>query len=294
MNNGRKRILITADDYGLCDSVNQAIEECIGAGSVRATCVMANMTAYSAVSTLRKKFPRVSIGIHWNLTQGRPVLSSSQIPTLIDSDGSFLSSSELKRRWWSEQVKQDELKAELRAQFDRVVRLAGPLDFWNTHQNIHVYPGLFQTFVNLGKDLRIPAMRCHRRITVPKGTSGLRYHMTHPQYWLKGQMIAWWSANAEKLGTLMPDGRLYAPGYDEPRTMLEAIISRLPWRKVKKAVEVVIHPATEVQEDLFGSLRESRVIEHQTFRNPGLAEHLRQQGIEPVSFEALTQARTLE
>ena len=38
-----QRLIITADDYGLCEQVNQAIEECLSAGTVRATCVMANM-----------------------------------------------------------------------------------------------------------------------------------------------------------------------------------------------------------------------------------------------------------
>jgi predicted glycoside hydrolase/deacetylase ChbG (UPF0249 family) len=38
-----RRVIVTADDYGMCDSVNQAIEACLHAGTVRATCVMINM-----------------------------------------------------------------------------------------------------------------------------------------------------------------------------------------------------------------------------------------------------------
>ena len=282
-----QRLIITADDYGLCESVNQAIEECLGAGAVRATCVMANMPAYRAAESLRRKFPQSSVGIHWNVTQGRPVLSPSQIPSLVDSDGSFLTPLKLRRRWWSGSVKLSELAAELRAQYDRLVEIMGPPDFWNTHQNSHVFPGLFQAFVKLGRDLQIPAMRCHRRLTTPRGASEMSYQLTHPQYWIKGKVISWWSSRAEMLGTAMPDARIYTPGYSEPETMIKDVVGRLPWNKVKTAVEIIIHPATVIDKDLFGGLTESRLLEYRAFRNPKLAQDLRLKGVELVGFETL-------
>ena len=229
----------------------------------------------------------MSIGIHWNLTQGRPILLGSRLPTLVDSNGSFFSPEQLRRRWRLRQVNENEIRAELKAQFDRLMDIAGPLDFWNTHQNSHVYPGLFQAFVNLGRELRIPAMRCHRRITIPRSTSELSYNLAHPQYWLKGQVIAWWSARAESRGTLMPDARVYTPGYIEPEGMISEVISRLPWSKVKNLVEVIIHPATAIDTDLFGSITESRLLEYRAFKNPALAQDLRRKGMELVGFEAL-------
>jgi predicted glycoside hydrolase/deacetylase ChbG (UPF0249 family) len=281
------RLIVTADDYGLCEPVNQAIEECLSAGTVRATCVMANMPAYRAAALLRKNFPLSSLGIHWNVTQGRPVLPSTQIPTLVNGDGSFLTPSELRRRWWSGGVKLTELHTELRAQFDRLVEIMGPLDFWNTHQNSHVFPGLFQAFVNFGRELEIPAMRSHRRLTTPRGASELSYYFSHPQYWIKGKVISWWSSRAERLGTAMPDARVYAPGYREPDAMIKDVAGRLRWNKVKTAAEIIIHPATAIDKDLFGGLTESRLLEYHAFKNPRLAEDLRGRGVELVGFETL-------
>ena len=77
-----QRLIITADDYGLCEPVNQAIEECLMPARVRATCVMANMPDYRAAESLRRKFPQSSLGIHWNVTQGKPVLPGEQLPSL--------------------------------------------------------------------------------------------------------------------------------------------------------------------------------------------------------------------
>jgi hypothetical protein len=85
----------------------------------------------------------------------------------------------------------------------------------------------------------------------------------------------------------MPDARIYAPGYQEPETMFKEVVSHIPWGRVKTAVEFVIHPATAINTDLFGSLTESRLLEYQTFKNPGLAENLRERGMDPVSFDVL-------
>ena len=41
-----KKLIFTADDYGMCETVNQAINECMAAGVVRAACAMANMPAF--------------------------------------------------------------------------------------------------------------------------------------------------------------------------------------------------------------------------------------------------------
>ena len=61
-----KKLIITADDYGMCDSVNRAIEECIAKKVVLSTNVMTNMECAADAATLREKYPYVSIGIHYN------------------------------------------------------------------------------------------------------------------------------------------------------------------------------------------------------------------------------------
>jgi predicted glycoside hydrolase/deacetylase ChbG (UPF0249 family) len=148
-----RRLIITADDYGMCDAVNDAIEECLVSGAVRATCVMMNMPVYNRAARLRQQFAQASVGIHWTLTQGRPVLPPSQVPTLVGNNGDFQPSSVLRRRWATGRVRLSEIKAELRAQVARFCDIAGKPDFWNTHQNFHVFPGLFKACVALGQEL---------------------------------------------------------------------------------------------------------------------------------------------
>ena len=287
-----KQIIITGDDYGLCAPVNQAIEECLSAGTMGATCVMTNMALYADAAGLRRQFPQRSIGIHWNITQGSPVLKPSAVPSLVGTDGLF--SRELRRRWLARQVSRAEIRAELRAQYERFVAIAGAADFWNTHQNSHVFPGLFQFFVAVGSELSIPAMRSHRRFTIPKGSGLTRYLLSHPDYWLKGQVIARWAAAAKARGTRMPDGRIYLPGHTADLTLLQEIAERLPWQKISGAVEWVVHPASSINDKLLGGLTESRLREYELLRRPELYGALRNLGLRCVSFAALASERASE
>ena len=281
-----KQLIITGDDYGLCAPVNEAIEECLSAGTMGATCVMVNMPACDEAATLRRKFPGKSIGLHWNITQGRPVLDPAAVPSLVDASGQFAAGT-LRRRWLAGRVEPKEIRAELEAQSKRFHKLAGAADFWNTHQNVHVFPGLFQLFVASGNEFKIPAMRSHVRFTLPARGSATRYHMLHPAYWLKGQIIRRWSDAARVAGTRMPDGRLYLPGYQPGNYTLSVLVERIPWPNVHAALELVIHPAKELDSKLFGGLTDSRLREYEAFRNPKLVSRLKQAGVRLVGFDAL-------
>jgi hypothetical protein len=151
-----------------------------------------------------------------------------------------------------------------------------------------VLPGLFQYCVGIGRQLGIPAMRCHRRITIPRDMSGFSYHISHPLYWLKGGIIAGWSRTAERRRVQMPDGRIYTPGYKTPSIVaLEDLVEQIPWPRIHRAVEVVVHPANRIDKGLFGSLTESRVGEYEVLRDANLADRLRRKGIFPAGFEAV-------
>ncbi|MEF3274182.1 MAG: ChbG/HpnK family deacetylase [Chloroflexus sp.] len=281
-----RQLIITADDYGLCPEVNRAIEECLAAGALRATCVMTNQQAYTDAAHLRQRFPHASVGIHWTLTFGRPAAPPAQIPDMLAADGRMWPAPEFRRRWLVGRIAPEQVRIELQAQYERFVAVAGQPDFWNTHQNIHVLPGLFTLVVEVARQAGIPAMRSHRRITAPRHGSSLRYHLTHPVYWLKGQIIARWVATAARQGMRMPAGVVSTPGCGPGKAAIEQIIPRVPWPNAAP-VELVVHPAIQVVPDMFGSLTESRLREYEVFRDPALVKRLTNAGVQTVGFEVL-------
>ena len=282
-----KRMIITADDYGMCKSTNDAIEACLAANTVQATCVMMNMSAFNDMASLKTRFPWASLGIHWTLTQGLPVLPVSQVPSLIGINGEFHPKSQFKSRWLSKKIEVDEINAELSAQFNRFFEVAGMPDFWCTHQDIHIFPGLFKTCVDIGVKLGIPAMRSHRRIVVSRNYTPTIYNISHPVFWLKSKMVAHWSVWAEALGMLMPDGQLQLRGYDMSLSGIEHALRRIQWNSDRKIVELTVHPATTIDEKLFSSLKMSRLYEYKIFSDPALKEFLISIGIQTVGYDSL-------
>lgn len=76
-----KQFIITVDDYGMCKVVDQAIDDCIDAGLLTSINVIVNMEDLESAKTVRRRYPNISIGMHWNVTKGHPI---SQCKTLVD------------------------------------------------------------------------------------------------------------------------------------------------------------------------------------------------------------------
>lgn len=280
----KRDIIITADDYGMCASVNEAIDECISLGTITSTNVMVNMPARRDAITFRTRHPGVALGLHWTLCQGDPVLPAASVPSLVGADGRFHSSRDLRQRWRNGLVRAEELEAELRAQYRRFVELAGAPDYWNTHENTHVYPGLFDLFVDVAASLEIPRMRCHRRHVVAKRGGAAAHLALHPVFALKGAVIGWYSRRAERRGMWMPRALISSAGFDK-YSEIEAILHGTR-PSPGRPLELVVHPATRPEPSVFGALVESRLAEYRTLRQRGLRQRLADAGIHLVTLRA--------
>ena len=131
-----KRIIVTADDYGMSRGVNDAIDEGIAKGLITSTNVMTNMAFYKEASKLRGT--NVSVGLHWTISAGKPVCKPEEIPSLVDENGNFFKYSEFRNRYRKGEIKDDDIIKELKAQYERFKEVCGEPDYWNTHQNTHV------------------------------------------------------------------------------------------------------------------------------------------------------------
>jgi len=83
-----KRVLIVnADDLGLTDGVTEGIVQAWRDGVVTSASAMINMEgAAERVAAVHRAHPELPIGLHVNITAGRPVLPPERVPTLVDRD----------------------------------------------------------------------------------------------------------------------------------------------------------------------------------------------------------------
>lgn len=279
-----KKLIITADDYGMCEAVNSAIEECVAAGVVLSTNVMTNMSCCEDASKLKDKFPGLSVGLHYNFTAGKPLSSADKVSSLIDSDGNFLSYNKIREVCKNKAYNYEHVKTEMIAQYKRYIEICGEPDYWNTHQNVHVYPDLYPVFRDISLELGIKKMRSHQRIFVPSSTGksdkSLKWTITNP---VKCRMLDSWQKKSGNMGIKSPDGILVRMN-EADKLDLPYLLKNIKW-KHNGTAELIIHPSVTPDCEFFGGITEGRVKEYKTFSDSSVKKLAEENGIMLVNFE---------
>ena len=280
-----KKLIITADDYGMSRAVNDAIDAGIEAGLITSTNVMTNMPLYKEAVKLKGK-AGLSVGIHWVLACGNSILPANEIPTLVDSDGMFYPYPEFRRRLRRGMISFDDIKRELIAQYNLYYELMGQPDYWNTHQNTHVDFGIYRLFVETAAELGINKMRSHQRIYVkgsdPSQKEPLRWRLVEP---IKSRMLNAWQKNAHRKGIASPNGLIVCLNKEDVKRPAYAF-ANIAWKK-NGVGEYVIHPATENDSPYFGRIVEQRIKEYEMFTSAELHRIFEENQIELVSYESI-------
>lgn len=140
-------VVLCADDFGMTDGVSRAILALAGQGCISATSAMTNLPAWRrnapALKILRQ---RIGIGLHLNLTTGRPL---GAMPALV-ADGAFPPLNILLRQALTQNLPLPEIRREIECQLDAFEEEQGrPPDFLDGHQHVHVLPGIRRTLLEV-------------------------------------------------------------------------------------------------------------------------------------------------
>lgn len=278
-----KKLIITADDYGMCEAVNKAIEECVKSEIVLSTNVMTNMSCCEEAAHLKDKFPLLSVGVHFNFTAGTPLSSADKVSSLIDSDGKFLSYNKIREACKNNKYKYEHIITEMTAQYKRYLEICGEPEYWNTHQNVHVYPDLYPVFRDAAIEFGINKMRSHQRIFVPASTGksdkSLKWTLTNP---IKCRMLDSWQKKSRQLGVISPDGILVRMN-ETDKLNLPYLLKNIRW-KGNNVAELIIHPSVTPDCEYFGGITDGRVKEYKTFSDLSVKKIAEENGIKLVNF----------
>lgn len=128
-------LILNADDYGRTPEISRGIRRAHFQGIVSTTTVMINIpSAISDVQTALKNTPSLGMGVHLNLTYGRPTVRSDQVSSLIGEDGFFLSRDHLLNNL--DAVLSDHIELEWRAQIESFLQAGATLDHLDSHHHI--------------------------------------------------------------------------------------------------------------------------------------------------------------
>lgn len=156
---------IIVDDFGYSHEVNLLVQEGFRVGAIDGAALMVNRPGTDEALVYARNSTKL-IGLHLNITEGKPMLPVSQVPTLVDASGSFFHWPTLIRRLISGSVKQAELLAETEAQLKLFANRRQP-DFFNSHHHVHLFPDLFAPLADLAADFGIKRIRAPRSMWWP-------------------------------------------------------------------------------------------------------------------------------
>ena len=135
------KLLVVADDLGYCHQRDRGIIELLTDGIVdMASFMVTGMSAEHSAPMVEGFVDK--IGLHFNITEGKPMSETSKVASLLDQQGIFHNKEEIRKRAVNGEIKGDHVREELTTQikqfwklFNRVpIRIDG-------HQHAHTVQG---------------------------------------------------------------------------------------------------------------------------------------------------------
>ncbi|MCA9063487.1 MAG: ChbG/HpnK family deacetylase [Planctomycetaceae bacterium] len=151
---------INADDFGMSASINRAILRCFEQRLITSATLMANMQAFEDACRLTLASGLDGkIGVHLNLTEGRPLLAETErCRELCDENGRF----RRHRPWLLSRTARKLAESELTAQIRQCREHGIQVTHADSHQHVHNEPALLAVFCRVVRTAGIPELRCAR------------------------------------------------------------------------------------------------------------------------------------
>ncbi len=235
-----KQLIITADDFGAAREVNEAVEAAHLGGVLTAASLMVAAPAAADAVIRARRMPRLRVGLHLVLVDGRPALPASAVSELVDQNGMFRTDlAAFGARIAFSARARAQVAAEIHAQFQAFDATGLALDHCNAHLHFHLHPVVGGLIADIGarhglRAARVPLEPSHvlRRVE-PHRRQASELLTTPFALLLRRRFRAAGLLVADHVWGLRWSGQF-------TRQRLGALIRRLP----AGLSEIYLHPAT--------------------------------------------------
>jgi chitin disaccharide deacetylase len=278
------RLVVNADDFGLSESVNEGILFAHRRGIVTATSLMAVGRAFDHAIDCCRSAPGLDVGVHLTLVAERPLRPGS---SLAGPNGRFpAGAGALLRRYLTGGIKLSEVRAEWSTQIERVLKQGVAVSHLDSHQHVHVLPGLAEICLELAARFGIPFVRipCERlALDRPPSLHGL-----NRLFGAASLRVAWALARLTGAGPTNRPPLQFLGFRDGGRLNLERLQRLIRELKPGGIYELMCHPGLSPDEPEIRSWGYEHEKELRALTHPSLRAEIAARGIRPCRFADLT------
>ncbi|MCF3947939.1 hopanoid biosynthesis-associated protein HpnK [Acidiphilium sp. AL] len=245
LNSSHSELIFSADDFGLSESVNEAVEIAHRDGVLtQASLMVAGPAAADAVARA-KRLPDLKVGLHLVLVDGDSVLGHRALPHITTPDGRF-GADQVARgfRYFFSPAARRELELEIRAQFEAFRATGLALHHADSHKHMHLHPTVAKLMIGTGRAFGLSRIRVPAEPPAVLAACGERPGLgSHALYrWssvLRRQVLQAGLASADHVFGIKWSGRMTG-------AKLRTLLVHLP----EGTSEIYFHPATRHDDGL--------------------------------------------
>lgn len=160
-----KKLIVSADDFGLTRGINRGIIKSFREGVVTSASLIANMPSFEHTVDLAKCNPDLVIGIHLNLLKGKPLQPVSRVPSLVNTNGIFYTLPEFIKRLFFRKIMFEEVENELKSQIEKILAADVKVTHLDSHRHFHIYPPILEVTIRLSHEYGINKIRHPRGVS---------------------------------------------------------------------------------------------------------------------------------
>jgi predicted glycoside hydrolase/deacetylase ChbG (UPF0249 family) len=282
-------LIINADDYGLCHSVNQSVQQLLAAGAVSSATLMTPCAWAREAALWSASNKHLDVGVHFTFTsewepyKWGPVTTSGNVSSLVTEEGYFPAGTKA----FEETADAGQVRLELISQLERALSFGMTPTHADNHMGSlyglatgrHFLAEVLEVCAEYGLPFRLP-----RYVTPEQGG------IAPPEMEEQAKAIA---ALADAKGVVILDylvGLPFHKGEEETYDSFKADMKHLLASLKPGVTELIIHPSLAAEElDAFHAQPEKRVMEHHLFLDEDMTAYMKERGITLIRWRELQQ-----
>lgn len=232
-------LIVNADDFGKSPEVNKAIAECFNKGYINRTTVMVNMPYAEEAFDIAKENGFIDkVGLHINLTEGRPLSDSIKLNSdFCNMEGVFTAAfyRSTKKRLHMDKESVSDITEEVKAQIDKYLSLGFTLKHIDSHHHVHTNYPVYKSLKILSRYYNFSSIRLSRNLY----RGGSLFNRTYKSF-INKKFRQICNHTTDYFGSFKDVVDYFATGSDEQ--IVDSTTNIVNDFCVKHDLEVMVHP----------------------------------------------------